>query len=173
MLLILSSSVVDGAFGLSLEERAKLASQARHALKLYARERSQLPVRLFARFYDGFRHWLDFGSWAADGLTWPELKLKYTRQARRELGEHATNEQIEEFVYRKIVDKACCTNKFLDSLAERSLYDVSTTSSSCSTTDSDGVIDSPNREKEDSSTPLSSSLNLLDTLISKWKFFSM
>ena len=37
---------IDGALGLTLEERAKLASEARHALRIYARERCFLVRRL-------------------------------------------------------------------------------------------------------------------------------
>jgi hypothetical protein len=37
---------IDGCLGLSLEERAQLAAQARHALRLYSRERCHLPGRL-------------------------------------------------------------------------------------------------------------------------------
>ena len=36
---------IDGALGLSLEERAKIASANRHALRIYARERCVLPAR--------------------------------------------------------------------------------------------------------------------------------
>ena len=37
---------IDGALGLTLEERAKLASEARHALRIYARERCFLVGHL-------------------------------------------------------------------------------------------------------------------------------
>ena len=37
---------IDGCLGLSLEERAQLAAEARHALRLYSRERCHLPGRV-------------------------------------------------------------------------------------------------------------------------------
>lgn len=110
---------IDGALGLSLEERAKMASQARHALRLYSRERCHLPARVVARLYDGLRHWHDFGSWSPEGMSWVEIKGKYTEEARRTLGLTATKEEVELFVYRRIIDKACSTNKFFDDLAQK------------------------------------------------------
>lgn len=59
--------IVDGALGLSLVERAHLASANRHALRLYARERCHLPSRLAAALYDGLRHLHYFGTWCASG----------------------------------------------------------------------------------------------------------
>lgn len=118
------SFLVDGALGLSLEERAKLASEARYALKIYSRERCYLPGRIFARLYDGIRHWQDFGYWSTEGMTWPEVKLKYSREARKVLGENATDDQIIAFVYRRIVDRACSTNGWIDHLADKKMLDV-------------------------------------------------
>mmetsp|Transcript_14538 Transcript_14538/g.24161 ORF Transcript_14538/g.24161 Transcript_14538/m.24161 type:complete len:467 (-) Transcript_14538:257-1657(-) len=108
---------IDGALGLTLEERAELASASRHALRTYARERCHLPGRLLARVYDGLRHLHYFGSWSASGMTWPEVKEKYRREARSILGEDATEEDIAMFVYRRIVDKSCSTNQFFDQMA--------------------------------------------------------
>ena len=59
--------IVDGALGLSLVERAHLASANRHALRLYSRERCHLPSRLVAALYDGLRHLHYFGTWCASG----------------------------------------------------------------------------------------------------------
>jgi hypothetical protein len=110
---------IDGALGLSLEERAKLASQARYALRIYARERSHLPARILARVYDGCRHLHDFGSWASEGMTWPEVKRKYSREAIRQLGAQASQEEIDVFVYARIVNKSCSTNELFDEVARR------------------------------------------------------
>ena len=107
---------VDGSLGLTLEERARLASQSRHALRIYARERCHLPGRLLARLYDGIRHLHDYGYWNQDGMSWDEVKFKYARQALQEL-DNPTQEEIEMFVYRKIVDKACSTNALFDKLS--------------------------------------------------------
>lgn len=56
------SESVDGAGGLSLEELARLASTARHAARLYARERCALPSRVVAHLYDGLRHLKNYGT---------------------------------------------------------------------------------------------------------------
>lgn len=100
-----------------MEERARLASQARYALRLYARERSRLPLRLFARFYDGLRHLYDFGSWNSDGMDWVEVKQKYTREAEHKLGPATSKDELEKYIYQRIVDKACSTNEIIDKIA--------------------------------------------------------
>ena len=64
----LPSLIVDGSLGLSLQERAELASACRHALRIYSRERCHLPGRILARLYDGLRHMHDFGYWSQDGM---------------------------------------------------------------------------------------------------------
>lgn len=46
----------------TLEERARLASMARHAARLYVRERCKLPSRVLAHLYDGLRHLKNYGS---------------------------------------------------------------------------------------------------------------
>lgn len=46
----------------TLEERARLASMARHAARLYVRERCRLPSRVVAHLYDGLRHLKQYGS---------------------------------------------------------------------------------------------------------------
>jgi len=108
---------IDGALGLTLEQRAHLASASRHALRSYARERCHLPGRLLARAYDGLRHLYAFGSWSASGMGWSQVKEKYRRQALRALGSSASEEDISLFVYGRIVDKACSTNVIFDTIA--------------------------------------------------------
>lgn len=105
---------VEGALGLTLEERAKLASEARHALRLYARERCTLPDRLLAELFDGVRHMKTFGYWKSDGMDWSEIKLKYSREARRKLGATASPEDIDLYVYKRIIDRSCRTNVMFD-----------------------------------------------------------
>lgn len=46
----------------TLEEQARLASMARHAARLYVRERCKLPSRVLAHLYDGLRHLKNYGS---------------------------------------------------------------------------------------------------------------
>lgn len=65
---------IDGALGLTLEERAKLASEARHALRVYSRERCFLPYRVAAQVYDGIRHFQLFGYYKCDGMSWAEVR---------------------------------------------------------------------------------------------------
>ena len=67
---------IDGALGLTLEERAKLASEARHALRVYSRERCFLPYRVAAQVYDGIRHFQLFGYYKCDGMNWSEVQDK-------------------------------------------------------------------------------------------------
>lgn len=66
---------IDGALGLSLEQRAEIASANRHALRLYSRERCHLPARIVARLYDGLRHLHCFGYWKSQGMDWNEVCL--------------------------------------------------------------------------------------------------
>lgn len=108
---------IDGALGLSLEERAQLASAARHALRVYARERCHLPGRMIARLYDGIRHLQTFGYWSSTGMTWEEVLLKYQAQAKRQLGKDATEEDILEFVYKRILEKSCESNAAVDEMS--------------------------------------------------------
>lgn len=107
---------IEGALGLTLEERAKLASEARHALRIYARERSNIIARIIAELYDGIRHFQSFGYWSSDGMNWNEVKLKYSLKAKQKLGPNATQEEIDSLVYHCIVDKACATNTVLDEM---------------------------------------------------------
>ena len=58
-----------------MEDLARLASMARHAARLYARERSSLPLRVLAGLYDGFRHLHGFGRWSWTGMTYEEVRL--------------------------------------------------------------------------------------------------
>ena len=108
---------VDGSLGLTLEERAQLASASRHALRTYSRERCHLPGRLLALLYDGIRHMHFCGSWSSTGMTWQEVQLKYQKAAKIALGSNASQEDISFFVYRTIVQKSCSTNEFFDRMA--------------------------------------------------------
>lgn len=105
---------IDGFLGLSLRERARLASEARHALRVYSRERCHLPGRLMARLLDGVRHLQTFGYWSSTGMTWEEIIFKYEMQIRQALGPDTSEELIQSYVYKKILDRACETNKDVD-----------------------------------------------------------
>mmetsp|Transcript_6970 Transcript_6970/g.7216 ORF Transcript_6970/g.7216 Transcript_6970/m.7216 type:complete len:299 (+) Transcript_6970:197-1093(+) len=108
---------IDGFLGLSLQERARIASEARHALRLYSRERCHLPGRMIAKLLDGVRHVQKFGYWSSSGMSWAEVRLKYELQIRAALGPDATDELVEIYVYKKILDRACETNKCVDELS--------------------------------------------------------
>ncbi len=62
---------------ISVEDLARLASMARHAARLYARERSSLPLRVLAGLYDGFRHLHTFGRWSWTGMTYDEVRASF------------------------------------------------------------------------------------------------
>jgi hypothetical protein len=47
-------------------------------------------------------------------MTWEEVKLKYTMEAKRKLHKGATEEDIAMYVYNRIVEKTCCTNAVFD-----------------------------------------------------------
>lgn len=68
--------MVEREKGLTLEERAILASTARTAAKSYARSRCNLPGRLTATLYDGFRHYREFGYFSWSGMNWEEVWAK-------------------------------------------------------------------------------------------------
>ncbi len=118
------SLLEDGAMSLPLKERAQLAAEARHALRLYARERQKLPGRVLARATDGLRHLQEFGYWSSKGMSWRELLLKYRAEAHAELGDSASQEEIDVFCYERIIERSCVTNSAFDKLAEEGLNAV-------------------------------------------------
>ena len=61
----------------TLEEKARLASMARHAAKLYVRERCQLPVRVVAHLYDGLRHLKNHGTFRCEVPGGDNFRLPY------------------------------------------------------------------------------------------------
>lgn len=108
---------VDGVLGLTLKERAQLAAEARFALKNYARERCHLPGRVLSRIYDGVRHYQVFGYWSSEGMSVEKIKMKYKLEAIKVLGQEATEDEVDMYVYNRIVEKSCVTNKIFDELA--------------------------------------------------------
>jgi hypothetical protein len=69
-----------------LKDRAYIASMARYAAKLYARERSMVPERAAANLYDGARYFSRTGKLSWTGPTVDEIWLKYENDLRREYG---------------------------------------------------------------------------------------
>ena len=71
---------------LPLKNRAYIASMARYAARLYARERCRLPGRWAACLYDAVRHGIRYGRWSWTGMTVDEIWLKYEMELRNERG---------------------------------------------------------------------------------------
>jgi len=71
---------------LPLKNRAYIASMARYAARLYARERCRLPGRWAASLYDAIRHAIRYGRWSWTGMTVDEIWLKYEMELRNERG---------------------------------------------------------------------------------------
>lgn len=118
------SLLEEGALSLSLKERAQLAAEARHALRLYARERQKLPGRVVARCTDGLRHLQEFGYWSSRGMSWEELMKKYSSEARTILGPNVSTVDVENYCYTRIVERSCVTNSAFDKIAEEGLTAV-------------------------------------------------
>jgi hypothetical protein len=115
------SLLEEGALSLSLKERAQLAAESRHALRLYARERQKLPGRVVARCTDGLRHLQEFGYWSSKGMSWDELMTKYSAEARKS---NISAEEMETYCYTRIVERSCVTNSAFDKIAEKGLTAV-------------------------------------------------
>ena len=100
----------------TLEERARLASMARHAARLYVRERCHLPSRVVAHLYDGLRHLKEFGTFRVTGMTWEELWDKYEKKI---LSEDPTleGEALKTSVCLRILEKSCSTSEVFNNLS--------------------------------------------------------
>jgi hypothetical protein len=122
-----------------IEARARLASAARRAAKLYVRERSILPARIAAHVYDAVRCKMQLGRFAWSGMTVDDVWTKYEQQILREcyaeeadLGaDDALESDLDDDEYRmlrlgideaevarrvgeRILQRACRTNAHLD-----------------------------------------------------------
>jgi len=103
--------------GLPLKDRAYIASMARYAAKLYARERSMVPERAAAAVYDGTRYALKTGRWSPTGMSVEEIWLKYEREVKEELSADAvTEDELYRRLYQRILRKSCSTNPFIDAV---------------------------------------------------------
>ena len=126
----------DDGLPYTLAERARLAVAARHAARLYVRERALLPVSLSCELLDGVRQLLERGSFQTGGMSEEQVFEKYTRQAGlpppppdfyappsvTSLGEGggdasaAHGELLAEEVCYTILRKACTSNERIDLL---------------------------------------------------------
>ncbi len=100
----------------TLEQRARLASMARHAAKLYVRERCHLPSRVVAHLYDGLRHLKEFGTFRVTGMTWEELWDKYERKILAE-DPSLEGEALKTSVCLRILEKSCSTSEVINNLS--------------------------------------------------------
>jgi hypothetical protein len=120
--------------GVRPEELAPLAYEARKAAKLYARERCQVPARVAASLYDGFRQFKRYGKFQPSGMSYDQVWDKYRRitymetarpvRGRQRRGADDDNDNggwtEEEIIARtcmKILESSCRTNPRIDQLA--------------------------------------------------------
>ncbi len=108
---------IDGALGMSLEERAIAAAEARRAVRMYCRERCVLPGRVMSTLYDGLRSFSERREWNTEGLSWDDLKEKYAKEGLENLGADASEELLMMYVYSRVLEKSCETNDFFDKIA--------------------------------------------------------
>lgn len=109
---------------LTLQQRAQLASEARHCLRRYSRERQNFIGRLVAKGRDGIRSMRNNGYWSTEGPTWNQLKEKYLVEAHLTLGDNKTEDDYEQYAYLKILERSCVTNQYFDEIAETGLKAV-------------------------------------------------
>jgi len=118
--------------GLTPDELAPLAFEARRAAKQYARERCHVPGRVMATAFDGFRHLKTYGNWSSKGLSWEELWVKYEDQVKQEMVLELLDDDEEEeecdisnLVCLKILERSCITNQQIDKLVLKTGKSVS------------------------------------------------
>lgn len=122
---LLPFDLLDDDHSLPLAERARLAVSARHAARLYVRERALLPVTLLSGGLDGVRQLLERGSFQTEGLTESQVWEKYA--AKFGMAPHELEEQLGscdglydgalDEVFATILQKSCTPNRHVDFLA--------------------------------------------------------
>ena len=107
--------------GIRPDDLAPLAYKARLAAKLYARERSQVPVRVCAVAYDGYRQWRRYGKFQSFGMTYPQVWDKYESMIMDELGQNGdlADEDVTAKICLMILERSCKTNERIDKLLLR------------------------------------------------------
>jgi hypothetical protein len=95
------------------EELAPLAYEARKAAKLYARERCQLPARVGAQLFDGFRQLQKYGKFQPCGMSYDQIWEKYYEQVVQEK-EEAADDEVTAKICQRIIEKSCTTNEGVD-----------------------------------------------------------
>jgi hypothetical protein len=104
--------------GVEPQDLAPLAYRARVAAKLYARERCQVPARLLAGWYDGFRQWRRYGSFDTTGMSYQQVWEKYATVILNECAgqEGISDHDVTAMICCKILEKSCTTNEMVDRL---------------------------------------------------------
>lgn len=97
--------------GVTAEELAPLAYEARRAAKLYARERCRVPARVAANLYDGVRQWKRYGRFQPAGMSYEQVWDKYYSQWCDECG---SEEEVVSKTCQTILEKSCQTNEMID-----------------------------------------------------------
>jgi len=101
-----------------LYERARMAAEARHAARIYARERGTIPVMVSSALFDGVRHWKKTGQWSADGMSVDEVWQKYANQldipTAQSLDEYRDHQEL----CHTVLHKSCTTNQYVNALAD-------------------------------------------------------
>jgi len=117
---------------LPVQQRAVMAVAARRAARLYARERTILPVALSCQLLDGVRHLLKEGTFQPDGYSEEQIWLKYARKHSATLegwadacavneGESESRSldslfRIDDSFFHTVLEKACTSNEIVDRL---------------------------------------------------------
>uniref|UniRef100_A0A7S2N5H1 Uncharacterized protein n=1 Tax=Haptolina brevifila TaxID=156173 RepID=A0A7S2N5H1_9EUKA len=102
---------------ISLHERARLAVLIRHAARLYARERAQLPLTLACELLDGVRQLWESGRFQPGGLSEEQVWRKYAEEYAEAAGLLAEDVCTEDpSLCEMILRKASTTNKQVDEL---------------------------------------------------------
>jgi hypothetical protein len=107
--------------GVKPQDLAPLAYQARVAAKLYIRERSQVPYRIAAALFDGFRQLRRYGRFNTHGMTYEQVWQKYRKVVldnceKEGLRSGLTEEDVATQICVKILERSCCTNQCIDRL---------------------------------------------------------
>jgi len=102
----------------SLSERARMAISARHAARLYVRERAELPVTLGCELLDGVRTLMRGEGFQKEGLSTGQLWEKYAQLHGVHADELAAGVEggAHDEAYMTILQKACTTNRHVDML---------------------------------------------------------
>lgn len=114
---------MDGGITAHPEDLAPLAYQARVAGKLYARERCELPARIAANLYDGWRQWKWYGRFNCKGMSYQQLWEKYAGVILEDVHKNKddlTMEDVTAKVCLKILDHSWQTNSMVDKLVNYS-----------------------------------------------------